>query len=52
MGILHMEKAEFEHKASKKKHEIRPISALFHVKYDPNIKILPILYIKLNKKQF
>ena len=33
----------------KKKHEVRPILALLHVKYCPNIKILPILYVIFNR---
>ena len=33
----------------KKKHEVGPIPALLHVKYCPNIEILPILYVIFNK---
>ena len=33
----------------KKKHEVRPILTLLHVKYFPNIEILPILYVIFNR---
>ena len=48
-GCKHTKKPSSNTYRIKKKHEVRPILALLHVKYCPIIKIQPILYVIFNR---